>query len=100
MIVSNEPGYYEDGEFGVRIENLLIVTPIEVPHNFKDTKFYGFETLTFVPIQTKCIATELLTQKEIEYLNGYHQKVKERVLPYLEGSVKDWVIENTKPISQ
>lgn len=74
-VVSNEPGYYEDGNFGIRIENLVIVNEAKTPYNFDKKKYLGFENITFVPIQAKMINTDLLTKAEIEYLNDYHKEV-------------------------
>lgn len=53
MTITNEPGYYEDGAFGIRIENQMVVKEVKTEHNFGNTKFYGFENLTLAPIQTK-----------------------------------------------
>ncbi|CAC5381437.1 pepP [Mytilus coruscus] len=64
MILSDEPGYYEDGKFGVRIENLALVKKADTQHNFKNKGFLTFETITLVPIQNKMIVPSLLTEKE------------------------------------
>ncbi|KAM4702754.1 xaa-Pro aminopeptidase 1 [Rhinophrynus dorsalis] len=64
MILSDEPGYYEDGSFGIRIENLVLVVPAKTKYNFRDRGSLTFEPITLVPIQTKMINIELLTQKE------------------------------------
>lgn len=58
-----EPGYYEDGAFGIRIENVLFVRKVETPHTFGDTEYYGFEHVTWVPIQTKLIDTSIMSDK-------------------------------------
>ncbi|XP_057885425.1 xaa-Pro aminopeptidase 1 isoform X1 [Melospiza georgiana] len=65
MIVSDEPGYYEDGSFGIRIENVVLVIPAETKYNFKNRGSLTFEPLTLVPIQTKMIDVNLLTEKEV-----------------------------------
>ena len=62
MIVSNEPGYYEDGKFGIRIENLLVVKEAATPHRFGGISYLGFERLTFSPIQAKMISLEVSFQ--------------------------------------
>jgi len=102
MICSNEPAFYEDGSFGVRIENLLYVTPKETKHNFNDVKYLGFEKLTYVPIQQKMVNIDLLTDDEIEWLNTYHQEVWEKISPRLtdEPVALDWLFEHTQPISR
>lgn len=74
-VISNEPGYYEDGNFGIRIENVVIIKEVKTPYNFNKKKYLGFEDITFVPIQAKMINTDLLTKDEIKYLNDYHKKV-------------------------
>ena len=58
MVVSNEPGYYEDGSFGIRIENLLVVHEVNTPHRFGGVAYYGFERLTFSPLQRKMLSME------------------------------------------
>ncbi|KAF9286694.1 hypothetical protein BGZ68_002647 [Mortierella alpina] len=84
MTLTNEPGYYEDGQFGIRIENVLLVRNVETRHRFGDKAYYGFEHVTFVPIQTKMIDRSLLSREEIEWLNRYHEECLEKVTPYLE----------------
>jgi Xaa-Pro aminopeptidase len=98
MIISNEPGFYENGHFGIRIENLLIVTKTSLnPIMGKD--FLCFEPLTLVPIQTKLIKLELLTDDERDYLNAYHQRVCDEVTPLLHTEEqKLWLKQATKPI--
>lgn len=59
MVVSNEPGYYEDGAFGIRIENLLVVKEAATPHRFGGVPYFGFERLTFCPVQRKMLALEV-----------------------------------------
>ncbi|KAI7745417.1 hypothetical protein M8C21_016570 [Ambrosia artemisiifolia] len=80
MIVSNEPGYYEDHAFGIRIENLLYVKEIDTPNRFGGITYIGFEKLTFVPIQTKLVDLTLLSESEIDWLNDYHSQVWEKVI--------------------
>ena len=93
MVVSNEPGYYEAGGFGVRIENLLVVTPraeLTTEKTPGGRHFLGFEQLTHVPIQKKMIDTALLTPQEVSWLDAYHQRVWERISPRLEESSEGW----------
>ncbi|GLT94930.1 hypothetical protein SLE2022_126410 [Rubroshorea leprosula] len=98
MIVSNEPGYYEDHSFGIRIENLLCVKEVDTPNRFGGIGYLGFEKLTFVPIQTKLVDLSLLSAEEVEWLNDYHSQVWEKVSPLLEGSVRQWLWDNTRPL--
>ncbi|XP_034235011.1 xaa-Pro aminopeptidase 1-like isoform X2 [Thrips palmi] len=102
MFLSNEPGYYEDGKFGIRLENIERVVQAETKYNLPIRKFITFETVTMVPIQTKLLVPELLTEKEISYLNNYHMKVRESVGPILKkmGHVEalEWLYRETEPI--
>jgi len=102
MICSNEPGYYEDGQFGVRIENLLIVQPAETKHQFNDGKYLKFERLTHTPIQTKLIDLDLLSESEVAWINTYHQEVWEKISPRLtdEPVALDWLFDHTQPIEK
>lgn len=100
MIVSNEPGYYEDHAFGIRIENLLYVKEIDTPNRFGGIAYIGFEKLTFVPIQTKLIDLNLLSAAEIDWLNDYHLQVWEKVSPLVDGSPREWLWNNTRPVSK
>jgi len=97
MTVSNEPGYYEDGKFGIRIENVLVVKPVKTPHNFGNVEFFGFENLTVVPIQTKLINKKMLTQKQIDWVNNHNKLCLERVSPLLEKQAHDWLTKETQP---
>jgi Xaa-Pro aminopeptidase len=95
MISSIEPGLYRDGEWGMRIENLVLNIPAG-NNGFGD--FLAFETLTLCPIDTHLIDTSLLRADEIKWLNNYHQMVAERVLPHVTGRARDWLIARTKPV--
>jgi Xaa-Pro aminopeptidase len=70
MCVSDEPGYYHEGEFGIRIENVIMVVRHPTHENF-----YKFENLTYAPYSKELIDTKLLTQSDVEYLNNFHKKV-------------------------
>ena len=101
MIVSNEPGYYEDGRFGIRIENLIYVVEKETPFEFGGKKYLGFERLTHVPIDKSMIDVELLSKKEIEWIDRYHEDVWDRVSPLIEDENEmalRWLMEKTEPI--
>jgi len=98
MTITDEPGYYEDGNFGIRIENVLVCVEAKTPHNFGGIGFLGFEHITLVPIQTKMIDTTLLTHKEVEWVNNYHKKCLEKVGPLLSGKPLEWLKKETQPI--
>lgn len=98
MIVSNEPGYYEDHAFGIRIENLLYIEEMNTPNRFGGIGYYGFSKLTFFPIQVKLIDLSLLSMSEIDWLNDYHGQVWEKVSPLLDGPPRQWLWTNTRPI--
>lgn len=98
MIVSNEPGYYEDHSFGIRIENLLHVREECVPNNFGGIRYLGFERLTFVPIQSKLVECSLLSFAETKWYNEYHLEVWDKVSPLVEGSAQEWLWRNTRPL--
>ncbi|XP_070024553.1 aminopeptidase P2 [Nicotiana tabacum] len=100
MIVSNEPGYYEDHQFGIRIENLLYVKEVDTPNRFGGIGYLGFEKLTFAPIQTKLVDLSLLSVAEVEWLNSYHSQVWEKVSPLLDGSARQWLWNNTRPLTK
>lgn len=95
MTVTNEPGIYLEGKFGVRIENTLLIVPAESTA-FGD--FLKFETLTLAPIDTAPIVLEMLSTEEREWLNNYHRRVYESLSPYLEGNEKEWLRKATLPI--
>ncbi|NWQ74600.1 XPP1 aminopeptidase, partial [Columbina picui] len=104
MIVSDEPGYYEDGSFGIRIENVVLVIPAETKYNFKNRGSLTFEPLTLVPIQTKMIDVNLLTQKECDWVNNYHEKCREVIGAELERQGRhealQWLIRETEPLAR
>ena len=86
MVVSNEPGYYRDGDFGIRIENLLEIQDCS-PESDDSTekKFLKFAKLTLIPIQQNLIDVNLLTEQEMDWLDAYHKLVFEKVSPLLEA---------------
>uniref|UniRef100_A0A3Q3BMN5 X-prolyl aminopeptidase (aminopeptidase P) 1, soluble n=1 Tax=Kryptolebias marmoratus TaxID=37003 RepID=A0A3Q3BMN5_KRYMA len=102
MIVSDEPGYYEDGSFGIRLENVVLVVPSKSKYNYRNRGSLTFEPLTLVPIQVKMMNTELLTKKEKDWVNEYHRKCREVVGGELERQGRmealDWLIRETQPI--
>ncbi|KAJ1409079.1 peptidase M24, structural domain-containing protein, partial [Ochromonadaceae sp. CCMP2298] len=76
MTTSNEPGYYQDGHFGIRIENLCITVPKKTPFSFNDKQHVGFETVTLAPIALNMVDMGTLTPKEVQWLNEYHAQVR------------------------
>lgn len=95
-----EPGYYEDGAFGIRIENVLICRPAQTPFNFGAKDYFGFENITLVPIQTKLIEVSLLTDEEIDWVNSHHKMCLEKVGPLVSGKALEWLKRATNPISK
>ncbi|WP_293874049.1 MULTISPECIES: aminopeptidase P family protein [unclassified Sphingomonas] len=91
MMLSNEPGYYKAGDYGIRIENLLLTVPVEVPGGDPDRAMLGFETLTLAPIERDLIDTALLTDTELAWLNAYHARVAATIGPVLEGDDRAWL---------
>jgi Xaa-Pro aminopeptidase len=98
MITSIEPGVYRDGQWGVRIENLVLNVPATTPEGGRFGEFLEFETLTLCPIDTRCIERSLLRADEVAWLNAYHATVRERLAPRLDGAGLAWLIERTEPI--
>jgi Xaa-Pro aminopeptidase len=96
MILSNEPGYYKAGAYGIRIENLILVAPRTVEGAEKS--LLGFDTLTFAPIDRNLVEVSLLTAEERAWLNEYHARVLEVVGPQLDGEALDWAKEACTPL--
>lgn len=99
MICSNEPGYYKTGAYGIRIENLVLVTEPEIPEG-GERPMMGFETLTLVPIDRRLVAKDLLSKDEREWLNAYHARVREVIGAELAGEddVLKWLHAATQPL--
>ena len=91
MILSNEPGYYREGEFGIRLENLIVVEEAPNPPQGDGRAQLRFETLTFVPFDRRLIRVEMLSPGERDWLNAYHAEVLARIGPRVQGSVLDWL---------
>jgi Xaa-Pro aminopeptidase len=96
MILSNEPGYYKTGEYGIRIENLVLVVPREIDGAEKE--MLGFETLTFAPIDRRLVDAEMLEPEELVWLNCYHAHVLARIGPSLSGADLTWLQVACAPI--
>ena len=97
MIISNEPGYYKKGEYGIRIENLILVVE-KSPAKGRSLAMLGFETLTLAPIDRLLIKRKLMTSSEIDWLNNYHAKVLKIIGPRLKKSHKTWLELATKKV--
>lgn len=96
MMLSNEPGYYKAGEYGIRIENLVLVEPRAIAGADRD--MLGFETLTLCPIERTLIVPELLTVEERDWFNAYHARVAALLAPELEGADRAWLLEKCAAI--
>lgn len=98
MVVSNEPGFYLEGRFGIRIENLQMV--VDCPgHECFPVPFHGFETLTLVPIDTRLIDADLLAPQEKSWLNDYHSRVLREIAPLVDAQTADWLGQKTRAIA-
>lgn len=96
MIVSNEPGFYKEGSYGIRIENLVLVLPAHTPED-GERPMLGFETLTQVPLDRSLIVFDLLNNEEISWLDRYHQEVHRLISPHLEtDKERQWLKNATK----
>ena len=99
MICSNEPGYYKNGEYGIRIENLVVVSEAApVPGGDPQRKFMTFETITLAPIDLGLVEPGLLTDGERQWLNAYHARVRETLLPLVDEETRDWLRHATRAI--
>jgi len=98
MVISNEPGYYKTGGYGIRIENLVVVTPVEIPGGEREC--FGFETITLCPIDRRPIEPALLDAGEIAWLDDYHAKVRAALLPLLDdAAARAWLEQATTPLA-
>lgn len=95
MITSNEPGLYRPGQWGIRIENLVLAVPAA---DTEFGQFLRFETLTLCPIDTRCVDPALLSASDIDWLNSYHDKVRMRLEPLVSGKARTWLLERTRHI--
>ena len=96
MILSNEPGYYKTGAYGIRIENLVLVEAREIEGREGD--WLGFETLTLAPIDKTLVDRALLSDAQVEWWNAYHARVREVLAPQLEGPALAWLEEACAPL--
>ena len=91
MVVSDEPGYYEAGQFGIRHESLLLVQPADDP-------FLRFEVLPLAPFDRDALDASLLSDEERAWLNGYHRRICEVLSPYLPPEERQWLCIVTQPL--
>jgi Xaa-Pro aminopeptidase len=98
MVTSNEPGVYRAGQWGVRIENLLLTVPADTAEQGRFAEMLAFETLTLCPIDTRCIDASLLRDDERAWLNDYHATVRQRLAPRLDGDALAWLQARCQPI--
>src|SRR6516162_8602005 len=97
MIVSNEPGYYKTGAYGIRIENLVLVQPAD---GAAEREMLGFETLTLAPIDRDLIDPSLLDKDETAWLDAYHARIREALTPLVDGETARWLAAATEPIAR
>ncbi|MBL8565455.1 MAG: aminopeptidase P family protein [Hyphomicrobiaceae bacterium] len=97
MICSNEPGYYKEGEYGIRIENLVLVTPLAIPDG-GDRPMMSFDTLTLAPIDRRLVVKGLLTASERQWLDAYHARVAATIAPHLSAEEARWLDAACKPL--
>jgi len=91
MVLSNEPGYYEPNDYGIRCENLMVVDP-------QPDGMLGFETLTFAPFDRRLIDVALLLPHESQWINDYHQQVFGKISPLVDADTRSWLAAATAPI--
>ncbi len=97
MIVSNEPGYYKQGAYGIRIENLVLVTEPKIIAG-GEREMMGFQSLTLAPIDLRLVARGLLNDEEVDWLNAYHATVRETLTPLVDAQTKAWLANATRAI--
>ncbi|GAB5506943.1 MAG: aminopeptidase P family protein [Rhizobiaceae bacterium] len=99
MIISNEPGFYKEGAYGIRLENLIVVTPAEdIPGG--EIAMHGFETLTLVPFDRRLIDTVLLTEAEYNWLDAYHARVLAEIGSMVDGETLAWLERATASLAE
>ncbi|CAH3190793.1 unnamed protein product [Porites evermanni] len=104
MFQSDEPGYYKDGSFGVRLETIILAVPAKTENTFNDVEYVTFESVSFVPYWKNLINLDIMTSTEIDWLNKYHKDCREKVGKMLKDQGKqdvyDWLVEITEPVEQ
>lgn len=96
MILSNEPGYYREGAFGIRIENLIVVREAEKLGDERDQ--LDFETLTYVPIDLRLVDAAALSPSERRWLDAYHAAVREKIASRVSAAAREWLEKATRPL--
>jgi Xaa-Pro aminopeptidase len=96
MVLSNEPGYYRDGAFGIRCENLVVVRECADPS--QETPMLEFEAITLAPFDRRLLDPSLLSEAERAWVDGYHRRVWSELEPLLEGAERDWLARATAPL--
>lgn len=96
MILSNEPGYYRAGEYGIRLENLIIVEPREIAG--AERKMLGFETLTLAPFDLALVEPKLLSEEDARWLDAYHARVRKELSPHLDAKTRRWLAQATRRV--
>ncbi|CAI7571878.1 unnamed protein product [Penicillium manginii] len=101
-VISDEPGYYEDGKFGIRIENIVMCREVTTPHKFGDKQWLGFEHVTMTPIGRNLIEPSLLSDSELKWVNDYHAEVWDKTHHFFKNDElsRKWLERETKPISK
>ena len=97
MITSDEPGLYRSGEYGIRCENLILTVPAMTT---EFGRFLKFEVLTLFPFDLRLFDTDIMTDDEINWVNSYHAKVRERLLPFLNAEEQNWLIQKTETLTR
>jgi len=98
MILSNEPGYYKEGQFGIRIENLIVVQKAEKIEGDDGRDMLSFLNLTWVPIDKRLIKKSMLSPYEIDWTNSYHADVQEKIAARLGDQTRQWLADATSPL--
>ena len=101
LLIFPEPGYYEDGNFGIRIENMIMAREAQTKHKFGDKPWLGFEHVTMVPMCQKLINATLLSKDEKEWLNDYHEEVFQKTSSFFKEDARTvkWLRRETAPIT-
>ncbi len=97
-VCASEPGYYQDGAFGIRIENLVVVRPRATEFSFMDKQYLGFETITLVPLDRRLINRAMLNEQEVRWIDDYHAECRKLVAPRVRGEALEWLMRNTEKI--
>jgi Xaa-Pro aminopeptidase len=96
MIISNEPGYYAPGKFGIRIENLVVVERLKIAGG--EREMFGFETISFAPIDLRAVEPGLLDPEEKAWLNAYHAEVRAKISPLVDKPTRAWLAKATRKL--